>query len=205
MTQGRVQKSGGLTPLISLVLIVALGWHAVQVWAQAAPSRQDRGELSPTLLRAAQEAYQQAKQQQLKLRPLISPLQKPGQIPPPSDWDALGQLRVRDRVVCRTRDGLTHRGRFLAVSSESITLKIGKRDVGFRREQVLTVKLLSRDRRAMFALVGAAAGLGVLVLHGAAKDESPSAAAFVAGTLLPAVGGGLVGRPRKTTIYRANP
>ncbi|MCH7662215.1 MAG: hypothetical protein IH933_17150 [Euryarchaeota archaeon] len=25
MTQGRVQKSGGLTPLISLVLIVALG------------------------------------------------------------------------------------------------------------------------------------------------------------------------------------
>ncbi len=175
------------------VLVLTL---ATQVWAQ---------EVSPALSRAVAEAYQQAKQQQSEIRPPIAPLQEPGQIPPPSDWDALGQLRVRDRVVCRTRDGLTHRGRFLAVSSESITLKIGRQEVGFRREQVLTVKLLGRDRRAMFALVGAAAGLGVLVLHGTAKDESPSAAAFVAGTLLPAVGGGLVGRPRKTTIYRVNP
>ncbi len=176
--------------------IAVLFGMAPEMWAQ---------EVSPALMRAAAEAYQQAKQQQLKLRPLISPLQKPGQIPPPSDWDALGQLRVRDRVVCRTRDGLTHRGRFLAVSSESITLQIGKRDVGFRREQVLTVKLLGRDRRAVFVLVGAAAGLGVMLMHTTARDDWPPVAAIVAETLLPAVGGGLVGRPRKTTIYRANP
>ncbi len=176
---------------IVLVLVVA-----TQAWAQ---------EVSPALLQAVAEAYQQAKQQQLKLRPLISPLQKPGQIPLPSDWDALGQLRVRDRVVCRTRDGATHRGRFRAFSSESIVLKIGKREVGFRREQVLTVKRLGSDRRAKFALVGAAAGLGVMLMHTTARDDWPPAAAIVAETLLPAVGGGLAGRPRKTTIYRANP
>ena len=178
---------------VSIVPVLVL---ATQAWAQ---------EVSPALLQAAAEAYQQAKQQQLKLRPLISPLQKPGQIPLPSDWDALYQLQVGDRVLCRTRDGISHRGRFRAFSSESITLKIGRQEVGFRREQVLTVKLLGRDHRAMFALVGAAAGLGVMLMHTTARDDWPPAAAIVAETLLPAVGGGLAGRPRKTTIYRANP
>ncbi len=176
--------------------IAVLFGMAPEMWAQ---------EVSPALMRAAAEAYQQAKQQRSEIRPPILPGQKSLQGASPPAWDALYQLQVGDRVLCRTRDGISHRGRFRAVSSESITLKIGRQEVGFRREQVLTVKLLGRDRRAKFALVGTAAGLGVLVLHGTAKDESPSAAAFVAGTLLPAVGGGLVGRPRKTTIYRANP
>ena len=90
---------------VSIVPVLVL---ATQAWAQ---------EVSPALLQAAAEAYQQAKQQQLKLRPLISPLQKPGQIPLPSDWDALYQLQVGDRVLCRTRDGISHRGRFRAFSS----------------------------------------------------------------------------------------
>ncbi len=189
--QGRAVRT--FRAFVSIVPVLVL---ATQVWAQ---------EVSPALLQAVEEAYQQDQKEEPQILPRIAPTQKSLQGASPSAWDALYQLQVGDRVVCRTRDGATHRGRFRAFSSESVVLKIGRQEVGFRREQVLTVKLLGRDRRAMFALVGAAAGLGVLVLHGTAKDESPSAAAFVAGTLLPAVGGGLVGRPRKTTIYRANP
>ncbi len=176
-----------------IVLVLTL---ATQVWAQ---------EVSPALVQAVEEAYQQKQKEEPQILPRIAPTQKPLQGANPSAWDALYQLQVGDRVLCRTRDGVPHRGRFRAVSSEGITLKIRKQEVGFRREQVLTVKRLGSDRRAMFALVGAAAGLGVMLMHTTARDDWPPVAAIVAETLLPAVGGGLAGRPRKTTIYRANP
>jgi len=176
--------------------IAVLFGMAPEMWAR---------EVNPRFLQAAMEAYHQRDNKHPEILPPTPATQKASSIGHPSDWDALYQLQVGDRVFCRTRDGAIHRGRFRAVSSESITLKIRKQEVGFRREQVLTVKRLGSDRRAMFALVGAAAGLGVMLMHTTAKDDWPPAAAIVAETLLPAVGGGLVGRPRKTTIYRANP
>ncbi len=178
---------------VSIVPVLVL---ATQAWAQ---------EVSPALLQAAAEAYQQAKQQQLKLRPLISPLQKPGQIPLPSDWDALYQLQVGDRVLCRTRDGISHRGRFRAFSSESITLKIGRREVGFRREQVVSVRRRGRGHRGRTALLGAVVGFGSMAW--AVTGEGVGlflVGGMVFGGVGAAVGAG-VGWPAETTIYRANP
>ncbi len=178
---------------VSIVPVLVL---ATQAWAQ---------EVSPALSRAVAEAYQQAKQQQSEIRPPIAPTQKSLQGVSLSDWDALYQLQAGDRVVCRTRDGATHRGKFRAISSEAITLQIGEQAVGFRREQVLTVKLLGRDRRAKFALLGAASGFGLVVLLGAGVEGVPPGGVFVVGTFLPAAVGAVLGRPKKTTIYRANP
>jgi hypothetical protein len=189
--QGRAVQTFVAFVKIVLVLVVA-----TQVWAQ---------EVSLALLQAVEEAYQQQQQEEPQILPRIAPTQKSLQGANPSAWNALYQLQVGDRVLCRTRDGATHRGRFRAFSSESIVLKIGRQEVGFRREQVLTVKLLGRDRRAKFALLGAASGFGLVVLLGAVADSEPPGGVFVVGTLLPAVVGAVLGRPKKTTIYRANP
>ena len=189
----RARLLGAFAGFVGIAVLFGM---APEMWAQ---------EVNPRFLQAAMEAYHQRDNKHPEILPPTPAAQKASSIGHPSDWEALYQLQAGDRVVCRTRDGATHRGKFRAISSEAITLQIGEQAVGFRREQVLTVKLLGRDHRAMFALVGAAAGLGVMLMHTTARDDWPPAAAIVAETLLPAVGGGLAGRPRKTTIYRANP
>jgi len=191
--QGRAVRT--FRAFVSIVPVLVL---ATQVWAQ---------EVSPVLMRAAAEAYQQAKQQRSEIRPPISPTQKSLQGVSPSDWDALYQLQVGDRVVCRTRDGISHRGRFRAVSSESITLQIGKREVGFRREQVASVRRRGRGHRGKVALLGAAVGFGIAVLIGAAANDEP-VGYLVGGLVIGGVGAGIgaaAGWPRGTTIYRVNP
>lgn len=162
-------------------------------------------EVSPALLQAVEEAYQQQQQEEPQILPRIAPTQKPLQGVSLSAWDALYQLQVGDRVLCRTRDGISHRGRFRAFSSESITLKIGRREVGFRREQVVSVRRRGRGHRGRTALLGAVVGFGSMAW--AVTGEGVGlflVGGMVFGGVGAAVGAG-VGWPAETTIYRANP
>ena len=189
--RGRAVRT--LRAFVSIVPVLVL---ATQAWAQ---------EVSPALLQAVEEAYQQQQQEEPQILPRIAPTQKPLQGVSPSAWDALYQLQVGDRVFCRTRDGATHRGRFRAFSSESITLKIGRREVGFRREQVVSVRRRGRGHRGRTALLGAVVGFGSMAW--AVTGEGVGlflVGGMVFGGVGAAVGAG-VGWPAETTIYRANP
>ena len=162
----RARLLGAFAGFVGIAVLFGM---APEMWAQ---------EVNPRFLQAAMEAYHQRDNKHPAILPPTPAAQKTSSIGHPSDWDALYQLQAGDRVVCRTRDGATHRGKFRAISSEAITLQIGEQAVGFRREQVLTVKLLGRDRRAKFALLGAASGFGLVVLLGAVADSEPPGGCF---------------------------
>ena len=189
----RARLLGAFAGFVGIAVLFGM---APEMWAQ---------EVNPRFLQAAMEAYHQRDNKHPEILPPTPAAQKASSIGHPSDWEALYQLQAGDRVVCRTRDGATHRGKFRAISSEAITLQIGEQAVGFRREQVLTVKLLGRDRRVKFALLGAASGFGLVVLLGGSADSESPGGVFVVGTFLSAAVGAVLGRPKKTTIYRANP
>ncbi len=189
----RARLLGAFAGFVGIAVLFGM---APEMWAQ---------EVNPRFLQAAMEAYHQRDNKHPEILPPTPAAQKASSIGHPSDWDALYQLQVGDRVVCRTRDGATHRGKFRAVSSESITLKIAKREVGFRREQVVSVRRRGRGHRGRTALLGAVVGFGSRAW--AVTGEGVGlvlVGGMVFGGVGAAVGAG-VGWPAETTIYRANP
>ena len=129
-----------------------------------------------------------------------------------SDWNNLSGLRVGERIICKTKEGITYKGEFLAFSEEAISLRVGKRDVGLRREEVMRVSVVGPPKRAEAAIIGAvfgfaaAAVLGVVVAGRSAESKGGFAVLF--GTVGASAGAGvgaLLSLARKTVIYRAKP
>jgi len=175
---------------------------ALPGWAQ---------QVSPALLRAAQEAYQQQEQMQAAI---LAPAQVQPQVSPQTetDWNNLRQLRVGERIAVKTRDNIRHSGEFVAYSDEAISLRKGKREVGYRRQEVVRVLLLGAPKRSKGAkigfLVGCAVAAGIAAAKIVAVKEDPSSAIIL--VPIGALGGGIgaaIGAavtPRsKSVVYRA--
>lgn len=139
-------------------------------------------------------------------------------MPPASetDWNNLSLLRVGARIVVETMDNIRHYGKFVAYSDEAISLREGKCEVGYRRENVVQVSLLGPPKRRKAALVGLAIGFAGGAIISAAKwagqaDLSEIGKAIlilgtggVFGGIGAGVGAAVAPRP-KTVIYRVGP
>jgi len=189
------------SPRSWLVVTLALAFGL-----QASPQ-----DVSPRLLEAAREAYQQQQQRQPEI---LTPAQVQPQVPPISetDWNNLRQLRVGARIAVKTKDNIRHSGEFLAYSEEAISLRKGKREVGYRRQEVVRVLLLGAPKRSKGAkigfLVGCAVAAGIAAAKIVAVKEDPSSAIIL--VPIGALGGGIgaaIGAavtPRsKSVVYRA--
>lgn len=131
------------------------------------------------------------------------------------EWSNLSGLRAGHRMEVKTKDKKTHSGRFVAYSEEAISLRKGKRELGFARDEVLSVLVLSPPRRRKAALIGfglgAAAGfpLALMAAMTGPQDATTAEAAavfFGAEGFYGAIGaliGATVARPTKTLIYQA--
>jgi len=187
--------------VVAALLVILLATPALPAWAQ---------EVSPALLRAAREAYQQEQQKQSEmLAPALAQPQAPA--PSESDWNNLRQLRVGERIAVKTKDNITHTGDFVAYSDEAISLREGKREVAYRREEVLGVSLLGARKRSKWALIGFLVGFGVGAGVGAlfvARLDVGTQTVVAGGASLGGIGAGLgaARAPRfQTLIYRAGP
>lgn len=190
--------------VVALPLMALL---AVPAWAQ---------EVSPALLPAARESYrQQFGEQSLFSGPRQA--QANPQVPPASetDWNNLARLAVGARIAVKIRDEPTHSGKFLGFSEESISLREGKREIAYHREDVLRVWLLGGRNRGKAAKLGFlfpfAATVGV-TFASLPSCEDDCFLLFIGGLGIGAVFGGvgaavgaLVAPRSKTVIYRAAP
>jgi len=184
--------------VVASALVVLLGTSASGAWAQ---------QVSPALLEAARQAYQQG---QLRQAEILAPAQVPAASE--TDWNNLAQLRVWDHIVCKTKDGEWHRGNFVAFSEEALSLRVGKRDVGLRRGDVVRVSLLGPPNRVKAALIGLGIGFagGAIITAAAFRGAEDGAAAYslLVGWLFGGIGAGVgaAAAPRsQTVIYRAKP
>ncbi|MFQ5817038.1 MAG: hypothetical protein ACE5H2_03660 [Terriglobia bacterium] len=196
-----------LAELASLVLVLAL---ATQTWAQ---------QVSPALLKAAQEAYQRQQKQDPKILPPAQqhPAQPRMSPASESDWDNLAQLQPGQRILVETMDNVRHRGTFVAYSDEAISLREDKRDVGYRRKEVLRVWRLGPPNRGKAAKIGFLSGFAVgaatAVIWWFSGDTQDGDEDYLVLLVAPAFGGlfggvgaglGAAVAPRsKTLIYRA--
>jgi len=148
---------------------------------------------------------------------LLPPGLNAQQLPEESDWNNLNRLQVSQRIAVKTKDNITHYGHFLACSEEALSLREGKQEVGYRREEVVRVSLLGPPKRRKAALLGLAIGFAAGTVIAAAKwggEEDFTAGAkarFILGIggLVGGVAGANVGwavaPSTKTVIYRAKP
>jgi hypothetical protein len=126
-----------------------------------------------------------------------------------SDWGNLRQLRVGDKVEVVRYNLSKHKGKMLAWTEESISLRLKNQDVTIPREEVYRVTWLSKSKRGRNALIGLVVGAGVGAVLGATirgdlGADDPTAAAVAASLTLGGIGAGVgAAFPSHPTIYRA--
>ncbi len=137
---------------------------------------------------------------------------------PPSgegDWGNLRQLRVGDKVEVVRYNLSKHKGKMLAWTEESISLRLKNQEVTIPREDVYRVTWLSKSKRRRNALIGLVVGAVVGAVLGAniRGDVSPGdpgfmTAAEAAGAVslfFGGIGAGVgAAFPSHPTIYRAS-
>ncbi len=175
-------------------------------------------EISPALLRAAREAYEQ--EQQAKSTPAFA-ARSSMQIASAATkgaWVNLSHLPVGTYISVETRDNRTHQGHFRGWSEQAITMQEARSEVTYRREEVFRVKRPGPRNRARAAkigfglglLAGAVAGLAIGASRPRDEDTGLQLALFSLAT------GGVAGgaaasiaalaAPRhETVIYQSSP
>ncbi len=130
--------------LACFLCVILLFTLVPQTWAQ---------QVSPVLLEAARQAYQQGRQDQRSVSHVWAAT---AQVSPASetDWNNLRQLLVGADIAVKTKDNIRHSGTFLAYSDEAISLRKGKREVSYPRKEVLRVSFLGPPNRQRGAVIG---------------------------------------------------
>lgn len=125
-------------------------------------------------------------------------------------WDALNALRANEKIEVVEASLKQHKGMFVAVSEESITLRENAADQTIKKENVMRVTALDKGHHWRNALIGGAVGAGVGAGVGAAaagKCFCTTSQAVKAVALVGLAGRAVVGvaLPSHDTIYRAKP
>ena len=131
-----------------------------------------------------------------------------------SEWGNLQRLRVGDKVEVVRYNLSKHKGKMLAWTEESISLRLKNQEVTIPREDVYRVTWLSKSKRGRNALIGLVVGAGVGAVFGAniRGDLSPgdrgymtaAEAAGVMSLFFGGIGAGVgAAFPSHPTIYRA--
>ena len=134
---------------------------------------------------------------------------QPSAEPGISDWNNLQQLRVGDKVEVVRTDLSKYKGKVLAWTEESISLRLKNRDVTISREEVYRVTWLSKSKRGRNALIGLVVGAAVGTLIGRAQwcsgEPGFNACTFVGLVMGTGIGAGVgAAFPNHPTIYRAS-
>ncbi len=125
-----------------------------------------------------------------------------------SDWDNLQQLRAGDKVEVVRHNLSKHKGRVLAWTEASISLRLKNQEITIPREDVYRVTWLSKSKRGRNALIGLVVGAVVGTLMGRAQWCSGEPG-FNACTLVGLITGSGIGAgvgaafPSHPTLYRA--
>ena len=125
-----------------------------------------------------------------------------------SDWSNLQQLRIGQEIEVVDTNLKKHKGTFLSLSEEAISLRVGKDKVAVKRPNVFRVSSREHSKRLRNTLIGLAIGGGIGVAVGAIGDarsgesgEHVGAAVF--GLLGSGIGAGLgAALPSHQTIYK---
>ena len=124
-------------------------------------------------------------------------------------WQALSGLRAGQKIVVVDHEGTRHRGRFRAVSEDSLTIRRKGREISIRSGEVVQVGVRDRSKRwrnvAIVAAVGAGVGLGIAAGVLSSGSGSDAAVEFVtASALIGAGAGGALGAAMGSyrTVYR---
>jgi len=131
-----------------------------------------------------------------------------------SEWGNLQRLRVGDKVEVVRYNLSKHKGKMLAWTEESISLRLKNQEVTIPREDVYRVTWLSKSKRRRNALIGLVVGAGVGAVFGAnirgdlgPGDRGYVTAAEAAGVMslfFGGIGAGVgAAFPSHPTIYRA--
>jgi len=147
---------------------------------------------------------------------LLPPGLNAQQLPEESDWNNLNRLQVSQRIAVKTKDNITHYGKFLAYSDEAISLREGKQEVGYRREEVVRVSLLGppdRGKAALYGFLFTFAGATTITAAKIGGEEDLVASGKVVisvgiGALFGGIGAGIgaaAAPSSKIVIYRAQP
>ncbi|PYT16240.1 MAG: hypothetical protein DMG59_11005 [Acidobacteria bacterium] len=126
-------------------------------------------------------------------------------------WDTLRRLNPGDRVKVRDVSGQEHKGAFVSLSADNISITTGKSEMAIERSRVRRVELRSGSRRARNAMIGAGIGfaIGLIVDQTAgayfrnefSEGSGARAITYIAPTaLFGGVGGAF---PAYRTVYRA--
>ncbi|MFQ5777452.1 MAG: hypothetical protein ACE5IP_05545 [Terriglobia bacterium] len=126
-----------------------------------------------------------------------------------SDWSNLQQLRIGQEIEVVDTNLKKHKGTFLSLSEEAISLRAGKDEVAVTRPNVFRVSSREHSKRLRNTLIGLAIGGGIGVAVGAigdAQEGEPGehVGAGVFGLLGGGIGAGLgAALPSHQTIYKA--
>ena len=125
-----------------------------------------------------------------------------------SDWGNLRQLRVGDKVEVVRYNLSKHKGKMLAWTEESISLRLKNQEVTISREEVYRVTQLSKGHRGRNVLIGLGLGAAVGTLIGRAQwcsgEPGFNACTFVGLVMGTGIGAGVgAAFPNHPTIYRA--
>ena len=125
-------------------------------------------------------------------------------------WVALNALRANEKIEVVEASLKQHKGMFVAVSEESITLRENAADQTLKKENVMRVTALDKGHHWRNALIGGAVGAGVGAGVGAAaagKCFCTTGQAVKAVALVGLAVGAVVGvaLPSHDTIYRVKP
>ena len=125
-----------------------------------------------------------------------------------SDWDNLRQVRIGDKVEVVRHNLSKHKGKVLAWTEESISLRLKNQDVTIPREDVYRVTQLSKGHRGRNALIGLGLGAAAGTLIGRAQwcsgEPGFNVCTFVGLVFGVGIGAGVGSAfPGHPTIYRA--
>lgn len=96
-------------------------------------------------------------------------------------WESLSQLRAGQKIEVVDMNLKSHKGSFLAVSEEVVSLRVNKNDVAIQRSEVLRVSVRGKRNRWASALVGFAIGAGAGAGISTASYSGKSERGFVRG------------------------
>ena len=129
--------------------------------------------------------------------------------PPPepgiSDWNNLRQVRIGDKVEVVRHNLGKHKGKVLAWTEESISLRLKNQDVTIPREEVYRVTLLSKNHRLRNSMIGMGLGfLAAVAVVASRPEETSTYNALARAPVLIGIGAGVgAAFPSHPTLYRA--
>ena len=91
---------------------------------------------------------------------------------PVNNWDNLQQLRTGQKVVVVQTNLAKHKGKFLGLTEDAITLRVKKQELTIAREEVHRVRRLGKNHTGSGAAIGAGIGAVVGLLIGSAQSCS---------------------------------